>query len=323
MIGRLLATCGWLAWQVRRPFRARRLSGLRRAAPLILAVALLVAGAMPIVLPLLDPQPEDATVQEIVDDAVGEPTGWVRLGGRVVPFDAALADRPGEYALLLDAANPLDAIVVRADRAPQAADSTLVTGHVTSAIVLVDEEELPIAATVAGTPPQIVAGRILELDTTPKPARVIPWPLAIPPLVLATLLFIGARVGYPLFRPNTEVDVLSVPLGPGERLPAAWGGRIGPDERELADPGGALLDVRPGERGNVLTVQALPDDGGPPPPPVTIGGGWASGRTGDVYAVSETVPALLVRSELVNATFLFARPGERNRVAALLGLDRG
>jgi hypothetical protein len=322
MIGRFLAICGWLAWQVRRPFRARRGAGLRRAAPVILAVVLLLVGAVPIVLPLLDPQPEDATVQAIIDDAVNEPSGWVRLRGRVVPLSQSPTDLPGEYALLVDEADSLQAIVLRADRPPDAVASTFVTGHVAEASAIV-EEELPIEATVFGTPPQIVVDRIVELDAAPKPVRVIPWPLAIPPLVVAALLLIGARAGYPLFRPTSEVDVLSTPLGPGERLPAAWGGRIGPDARDLADPGGALLVVRPGPKGNLLTAQPLPDDDGPAPQPVPIGGGWTSGRIGYVYALSETVPALLVRSELVDAIFLFARTGERDRVAALVAVERG
>jgi hypothetical protein len=322
VIGRFLAICGWLALQVRRPFGARRLSGPRRAAPVILAVLLLAAATVPIVMPLLDAQPEDTTVQAVNDDAVEEPTGWVRIRGRVVPLTEPPTESPGEYGLLVDEADPLDAIVLRDDRQPEAAASTFVTGHVTEGIAIVTEV-LPIEATVFGTPPVVVVDRIVELDATPKPVRVMPWWLSIPPLVLAVLLLIGTRAGYPLFRPSKEIDVLSVPLGPGERLPAAWGGRLGPDERDLADPGGALLVVRPGPKGNLLTAQPLPDDDGPAPPPVTIGGSWTSGRTGHVYAVSETVPALHVRSELVDAIFLFARTGERDRVAALVAVERG
>jgi hypothetical protein len=321
VIGRTLAICGWLAWQVRRPFRARRLTALRRAAPVILAVLFLVVAAVPIVLPLLDPQPEDATVQAVIDDAVDEPTGWVRLRGEVVPLNESPTDRAGDYALLVDEANTLQAIVLRADQQPEAAKSTFVTGHVVEEVAII--EDVPFEATVFGTPPHIVVDRIIELDATPKPVRVISWPLATPPLIFAALLLIGARAGYPVFRPSSEVDVLSVPLGPGERLPAAWSGRIGPDVRELADPGGALLVVRPGPKGSLLTAQALPDDEGPAPQPVTIGGSWTSGRIGYVYAVSETVPALLVRSELVEAIFLFARTGERDRVAALVTVERG
>jgi len=321
MIDRFLAFCGWLAWHVRRPFGGRRLSGLRRAAPVIVAAVLLVAAAVPVVLPLFDAQPDDATVQKIIDGDVNEPAGWVRLGGRLVPLTQPPTDRPGRYALLVDAADRLQAIVVQATRAIEASESTVVTGHVVDAVVLI-EEDLPIEATVFGTAPEIVADRIVELDAVADPVRVTPWPLAIPPLILAGLLGIGARTGYPIFRPTTEIDVLSAPLGPGERVPAAWGGRIGPNQRDLADPGGALLVVRAGPGGNLLTAQPLSDDGGPAPQPVAIGGGWTTGRVGYVHTVSETVPALIVRSELVDAIFLFARVGERDRVAALVAVER-
>ena len=318
MFGRALGICGWLAWQVRRPFG--RHSGGRRAAPYVLAVLLLALAAAPIVVPMLDPQPQDVTVQDIIDDAVTEPNGWVRLRGEVVPLSESPTGEPGAYALLVDEANTLRAIVLTADEQPGAAESTMVTGHVVSAIALV--EEVPFEATVFGSPPDVVADRIVQLDLVAKPARVTWWPLSILPLVLAVLLIIGARTGYPIFRPTTEVDVLSTPLGPGERLPAAWGGRLGPNERDLGDPGAALLVVRPGPNGNVLTAQPLPDDDGPAPPPVAIGGGWTSGRVGYVHTANESVPALIVRTESVDATFLFARTGERDRVAALVALER-
>ena len=130
------------------------------------------------------------------------------------------------------------------------------------------------------------------------------------------------RVGYPIFRPSSEVDVVSAPLGPGERVPAAYGGRIGGTRADLADPGGALLLVRRGPKGNILTAQPLADDGGVAPQPVTIGGGWTSGRVGHVFARNETVPALRIRSEQVDATFLFAKTSERDRIAALVAVDR-
>ena len=74
--------------------------------------------------------------------------------------------------------------------------------------------------------------------------------------------------------------------------------------------------------GNLLTAQPLADEGGPAPAPVTIGGSWTSGVIGTVHTVRETVAALRVRSELVDATFLFARMGERDRVAALVAVER-
>lgn len=288
---------------------------------MVVGVLLICAAAAPLVIPQLDPQPQDATVQEIIDGQVVEPSGWVRLEGRVVPLADSPTGERGSFALLVDRADTLRSIVVRADGPMEAAGSKIVTGHLATATVVV-EEELPIEATVAGTPPQIVADQLIELDTIPKPERVVLWPISILPALLAAALLVGARVGYPIFRPATEIDVLSGPLGPGERLPAAYGGRIGPNERELADPGGVLLLVRRGPSGNLLTAQPLADDGGVAPAPVTIGGSWTGGRLGYVYTASETVPALVIRSELVNATFLFARTAERDRVAALISLDR-
>ena len=319
MFGRALGVCGWLAWQVRRPFRRR--SGPRAAAPYILAFLLLILAAAPIAAPILDPQPQDATVGDIIDDLVTEATGWVRLRGEIVPLPASPTDEPGEYALLVDATDTLLAIVLTAREQPEAAESTTVTGHVVPAIAIV--EEVPFEATVFGTPPEVVVDRIVELDGEAKPERATWWPLSILPLALAILLVIGASAGYPIFRPTTEIDVLSTPLGPGERLPAAWGGTLGPNERDLGDPGAALLVVRPGPKGNVLTAQPLPDDDGPAPQPVAIGGGWTSGRVGYVHTASESVPALIVRAESVDATFLFARTGERDRVAALIAVERG
>ncbi len=316
-MGRLLAICGWLAWQVRRPLRQ-----LGTALPIAVAVLLVIVAALPIVIPQLDPQPQDATVQEVVDGAVTEPAGWIRLQAHViVPLSEAPTDERGRYGLLVDETDELRAIVLRSEQPITADESTAITGHLAEATVVV-EEDLPIAATVAGTPPTVVPDRLLELDPTPKPVRVVLWPLSIPPLLLAAMLVVGSRVGYPVFRPTSEIDVLTGPLGPGERLPAAYGGRIGPNIRALADPGGALLLVRRGPKGNLLTAQPLADDGGVAPAPVTIGGSWTSGRIGYVYTLSETVAALLIRSELVDATFLFARRAERDRVAALITVER-
>ena len=325
MTGRILAIAGWLAGGVARPFRRtplRRFPGLPAAA---LAILLLVLAALPVVLPQLDPQPADVAVDDILSGSVTEPDTWVRLTGRAYGLAESPTDGDGSYALFVDATQRLRAIVVRGttpfDTAPSDVVSTSVTGRLVEENVVVDEE-LPIEATEAGTPPSIAPDRIVELDPVAKEARSTWLPLSIVPGLLAVLLLIGSRTPYPVFRPTRVIDVLTAPLGPGERLPAAYGGRIGPNQRDLADPGGVLLLVRRGPKGNLLTAQPLPDDGSVAPAPVTIGGGWTAGRVGDVHAVRETVPALIIRSELVDATFLFARTAERDRVAALIAIDR-
>jgi hypothetical protein len=320
MFGRFLAISGWLAMKVRLPFTGP-LSALRPWAPVIVAAVLLVLAMAPIVLPMFQAQPEDVTVQQILDGAVSEPNGWVRLHGRVVPLTDRPTDEPGNYGLFVDAADTLQAIVVRSGGPITRAPSTAITGHLAGAIVAV-EEDLPLEATVFGAPPAIVPNLLVQLDEAAMPARVVLWPLSILPLLLAAILAIGAAVGYPVFRRTSEVDVVSSPLAPGERVPAAFAGRLGPEVRDLADPGAALIVVRPGPTSNVLTVQPLSDDDRPAPPPVPIGGGWARGRIGWVYTVSEAVPALRLRADAIDATLLFAKTGERDRVAGLIAVDR-
>lgn len=320
-MGRLLAVCGWVAWQTRRPFDGTRLGRASRLLAPALAVLLLAVAALPIVLPLLEPQPEDVTVQRIFDGAVDHPDAWVRLRGRITPLQDSPTGRPGAFALLVDAANPLRAIVVESPDRLEARETATVTGTLAQQGAIV-EEDLPIEATVAGTPPRIVPDRVVVLDEVPAPVRSVPWPLALPPIILAAALVIGSRVGYPIFRPASHVDVLASPLSPGERIPSAYGGRIGPNRADLADPAGVLLLVRRGTQGNLLTAQPLTEGGGPSPAPVTIGGSWTSGAVGTVHTVRETVDALHVRSELVDAIFLFARMGERDRVASLVAVER-
>jgi hypothetical protein len=324
--GRLQAACGWLAWQVGRPFRRGGGRGFARNAVIGVAVLLVVLAVVPLVLPLFAAQPTDAEVDQIMAGEVTEPGTWVRLHGRIFPLTDTPTGQDGSYGLLVDEANTLRSIVVRsaagfADTPPSDVVVTPVTGRLLAVGTSV-EEELPIEATVAGTPPRIVADRVLELDPLAAEERAVWWPLSILPALLAIALVVGVRSGYPIFRPSKVVDVLASPLGPGERLPAAYGGQVGPNVRDLAEPGAALLLVRRGPRGNLLTAQPLSEDGGVAPAPVTIGGSWTSGRVGDVHTVMESVPALVVRSELVNATFLFARTAERDRVAALVAVDR-
>ena len=322
MIGRILALCGWLAWQIGRPFRATPLRRLRSGPVVLVALLLLGAAAVPIVVPLLDPQPEDATVQQIFDGTTTHPDGWLRLSGRLVPLRSSPTGDRGAYALLVDADNALRAVVVESAAEPiESAELTRLTGILTPAAVTV-EEELPVSATTAGTPPRIVPDRLVALDPVLKPVRTGLWWLAIPPALLALVILVGVRAGYPIFRPTSEIDVLVSPLGVGERVPSAYGGRVGPNQRRMTDPGGVLLLVRRGPNGSLLTAQPLADDGGVAPAPVNIGGSWTSGRVGALYTATEIVPALELLSELVDATFLFARSTERDRVAALVAVER-
>ncbi len=236
-MGRLLAVCGWVAWQTRRISGGTRPS---RASTMLapgLAVVLVVLAAIPVLLPFFEAQPEDVQVQQIFDGTVEHPDGWVRLQRPHLPV-AGIAHRARTASTDSSSTRrtPCGPWSSRARRRLEPQDSASVTGTLQARGVSV-EEELPIEATVAGTPPRIVPDRVLTLDATPVPPRSVPWPLAIVPILLAAILFIGARVGYPIFRPAVDIDVLANPLSPGERIPSAYGGRIGPNRGQAGRAG--------------------------------------------------------------------------------------
>ena len=133
-MGRILAICGWLAMQVRRPFRGP-LRAVRPWAPLVVAALLIVVAGLPIIVPMFDPQPQDVTVEEIAGGAVTEPNGWVRLQAHVLmPLDDSPTGAPGRYGILVDETDTLQAIVVRSDRRISPITTpTAVTGHRTGA----------------------------------------------------------------------------------------------------------------------------------------------------------------------------------------------
>src|SRR6188472_239197 len=134
MFGRFLAICGWLAMKVGGPFTGP-LSALRPWAPFVVAGLLLVLAAAPIVVPMFQAQPQDVTIQQILDGRVTESSRWVRLQGRVVPLTEAPTEEPGHYGLFVDAADTLQAIVVTSGERITRAPSTPITGHLAGAIV--------------------------------------------------------------------------------------------------------------------------------------------------------------------------------------------
>jgi hypothetical protein len=330
VIGRILALCGWLAWHVQRRVAVGPLRRIRsRTAVWTIAGAIAILGVIPLVAGLAQDQPQDSTVEDLFNGGVTHPDRWVRLTGRSLPLadnPTNLAEAAARYGLFVDAVNPLRSVVIEADAPIVAAATTTVTGHLVPAAIGAEKQEevqagLPREARVAGTPPRIVADEIVRLDASPFPTRVILWPVTLLLMLLAGVLALGAWAGYPVFRPAREVDVLARPLGPGERIPAAVGGRLGDRRIDLADPAEALLTAGRGARGSVLTIQLMPA-GGPAPPPISIGGGWTTARIGYVHVLGETVAALHIRAEQADATLLFARRSERDRAAAMVATER-
>lgn len=317
MVIRIGLLAAWLVWQLRRGFGWLRIPS---AAGVLALMAVIVALAVvPIVMTAREPQPESATVAAIEAYAVTEPDGWVRLSGEVVPLPGVASLEAGNYALLLDAEQPGRAIVLHADGEILATDLATLTGHV--AIAAVDagiQSSLP--RELRAAPPHIVGDRIIELDAAPYPPATVSWELVLLPLIVALALGIGLRMGYPMFRATTEVDVLAQPLAAGERLPIAVAGRLRAHDAPLHDPAEGLLLVARGAAGTALSVQLIPPEGGYVAP-VPIGPGWMKGRIGSVYTLREEVPALAIEADGVNAILMFARVNERNKAAASVGTE--
>lgn len=284
-----------------------------------LALGLGLVAMLPFLTSLVAPQPDDLSVAAVGAGMETHPERWVRISGRVVPLNERPNPRPQEYGLLVDADDPLDAIVVRSPSRIQAAENTMLTGHIIDDLVFVDEE-LPIEATVFGTPPVIVPDRLVQLDAEPQPPHETFWPMVIIPALLAAALGIGLAAGYPLFRTSRETNVLASPLLPGERIPTAVAGKVLSQQIEMLNPANGLMVVRPGPRGGILGLQLL-NPQGPAPPPVQVNDGASTGRLGYVYTINETLPSLALRSERLDAILMFAKVSERDRVAALVELE--
>ena len=116
-MGRFLAVCGWLAWQIGRALRRLPLPAsvsVKRAASAI-GFVLVGLAIVPLIVPLFDAQPQDVTVQQIMDGTATEPGTWVRVRGTAVALDdldEPPTDAPGSYGILADRFNPLRSIVV-------------------------------------------------------------------------------------------------------------------------------------------------------------------------------------------------------------------
>ena len=238
-MGHVLAICGWMAWQTRRLFDGTRLSGASTMlAPIASPSCSSCSPPFPCCCRSSTHSREDVAVQQIFDGTVSHPDGWVRLQRPHLPV-AGIAHRRGRHLRTPHRRGEPPARRRRRERGrARAAGQRDHHRHPPRARGGELSRRLPIEATVAGTPPRRRRpDRRARRCRQAGAATVVPWPLAILPILLAAMLLIGARVGYPIFRPAADIDVLASPLAPGERLPSAYGGRIGPNEASLGRAG--------------------------------------------------------------------------------------
>ncbi len=316
---RVLLIFGFLASIIERVFGivpGRFLRGRRTW----IVVALLVAAAtIPIFASFGGSHPQDLNVSEILAGKVSRADGWVRVPGAIEPLPEIPSELAGSFYLLHDAKDPSLSIVLRTDERLQRFPS-VPTGHIEVAAVQVPGYASATDPKVVAGQPRVIPDRLLALDTKPAPQASINWPLVLLPLLLAGILFVGNRFGYPLYEETREVDVLAKPLAPGERLPVVIAGRVGEHEVPLHDPAEGLLLVTAGPRGPELAVQLLLG-AGRHAAPVPVGD-WTAGTVGYVHTLRENVAALSIQAEHIDAIVMFASVAERDRAAGRVSIRR-
>jgi hypothetical protein len=318
MATRALLICGFLASLVERGlgFMPDRILPGRRT---WIVVGLLIAAAtIPIFGSFGGSHPQDVSVAEILAGKATRPDGWVRVPGTLEALPGLPSEIEGTFYLLHDAKDPSLSILLRSATRLQRLPS-VPTGHLEVTAVKIPGYE---SATdpAAGGRPRVIPGQILALDATPAQQASIAWPLVLLPLLLAGILFLGNRFGYPLYEETREVDVLATPLAPGGRLPVVVAGRVGEHRVPLHDPVEGLLLVSAGARGPELAVQLLLGAGRyVAPVPV---GDWTSGTVGYVHTLREHIAAIALRAEQIDAIVMFASIAERDRAAGRVSIRR-
>jgi hypothetical protein len=315
---RILLIFGFLASIVERGLRFIPGRFLRGHRTWIVVGLLVVAAMIPIVASFGGSHPQEVNVSEILAGKVSRPDGWVRVPGTIEPLPGIPSEIEGSFYLLHDANDPSLGMVLRADTQLQRLPD-VPTGHLEIAAVRVPGYA---SATdpAAGKKPRVIPDQWLALDTTPAPRASIAWTLVLLPLLLAGILFVGNRFGYPLYEETREVDVLAKPLAPGERLPVVIAGRVGEHRVPLDDPVEGLLLVSAGARGPELAVQLLLG-AGLHAAPVAVGE-WTAGTVGYVHTLRENVAAIALQAEQIDAILMFATIAERDRAAGRVSIRR-
>jgi hypothetical protein len=303
MLTRIRVWLGWFAYRVDRWLR--RAPGPLRGPDQrlwIVVALLLVLAAVPVALTLRDRQPQEVSISQIAAGDVS-PGDWIRLDGDVLALPVVADVVPPNHWTLQDPNDPRLSVILRAD-GDLSGGRQMVTG-------VIEESELPVEAGVGS-----VADRIVALDATPSPRR-IPNPLLwLPPLLLALALAAGSRIGYPIFDPGGELNVIARGLAADESMRARVIGRIGERWLNLGDRQLASISVEERPAGRRILLSLI--ERGPRATPYVLGEPSVEGTVGYVHAREGSVPAILVLRPDLEVILLFDRTADRDRLAAMM-----
>ena len=166
-----LAVAGWLGHAVRRAVRGSR------AATWVVLVGLLILTAIPIALVVTTPRPTNLSFEDMSLERIPANTSWGRLQGDFRIVESAA----GTQLELHDPSRDDRYVIVFADHPPPAGPA-MITGQVS-----------PHRATTGNV------GTIVADDPVVPPVDEPIW-LYVTPAVLAAVIAVGLRVGYPVVR---------------------------------------------------------------------------------------------------------------------------
>jgi hypothetical protein len=214
-----LALAGWLGHGLSRAVR-----GSRPATWLVIG-GLLVLTAIPIVLVGTTPRPTDLSFEDMSLERIPANTSWGRLVG-----DFRIVESPAGTRYELHDPNHDDWYVIVITDDPPPIGPAMITGQVS-----------PRRATSGNV------GTIAADDPALQPVDEPIW-LYLTPAVLAIVLAIGLRLGYPVAQRDPADTGLADRLAPGAAVQGDWSGRIG-----------GVMVARDRPRPSSLAVQPVPD----------------------------------------------------------------
>ena len=192
-----LAVVGGLANEIERRVRSRR-------ATWGVVLGLVALSVIPIVLVITTPRPTDLTFEDMSRERIPSNTTWGRLVGELRIVDTA----SGPQYELRDPTHDSRYVIVNTE-VPLPVGPTMVTGTV--------------------SPRRATTGNVgtLTADVPAVPPVDEPIWLFLTPAVVAIVVTIGIRLGYPVLRRDRAAATGTEPLAGGESVPAQWSGRIG------------------------------------------------------------------------------------------------
>ncbi|HEY8818070.1 MAG TPA: hypothetical protein VIM25_04550 [Candidatus Limnocylindrales bacterium] len=184
-----------------------------------IVAGLLLLSAIPIAFVGSSPRPTDLTFDDVRQDHIPAMTSWVRLEGELRQTGAG-----GSLYELHDSHDDAMYVIVIAEGSLPLGH-TIVTGRISPRVATTGN---------VGT---------IEADVPAVPRVDEPIWLYLTPGVIAILIAIGIRAGYPVIRRERGSGDRSRRLAPGESLAVRWSGRIGSESVARFAPKPGTLEI--------------------------------------------------------------------------------